>query len=167
MAGDIKQKYGASSALSLALGSLATSSTLVAGIESGTVDNTSTLATDYLLAGFIKTGTSPTASTFIEVWVIAALDDTPTWPDVFDGTTSAETVTSRDILRSCGRLATSMLVDNTTGRVYPFAPVSIKSLFGELPKKFVVFVTHSTAVNLDSTDGNHVLSITPVLKQYT
>ena len=42
----------------------------------------------------------------------------------------------------------------------------VAALFGgTLPAKFVVFVTHNTAVNLNSTGGNHVISITPVYQQ--
>src|SRR3990172_6975931 len=35
--------------------------------------------------------TTPTASTFIEVHAVGAINDTPTYPDVFDGTDSAQT----------------------------------------------------------------------------
>ena len=60
MAGDIKTKYPASSAdttaLTITLASLATSSTLVAGRESTAVDNSSNVDEDHLVSGQITVG---------------------------------------------------------------------------------------------------------------
>lgn len=86
-----------------------------------------------------------------------------TYPDVFDGTDSAETWTSADIRNAAGKLAAVMTTDSTSDRVYYFGPVSVAALFGgSCPKKFVVFVTHDTAVNLNSTAGNQAIHVTPV-----
>ena len=62
------------------------------------------------------------------------------------------------------KLAAVMQVDATTSNVaYYFGPLSVASLFGGVvPKKFTVLVTHNTAVNLNSTGGNHEIDITPV-----
>src|SRR5258708_23131593 len=84
--------YVASSALTITLASLASSSTWLAGRESTAVDNSSAKHLDYLLAGNVRVGTTPTVGE-IRVYVVAMIDDT-VWPDVFDGTDSAETVTS-------------------------------------------------------------------------
>lgn len=159
----IKTEYAASSAVTITLGGLATSATWLAGRESTAIDNTTNKYLDYLLAGKIRVGTSPTASTEIRVYVVALQDDS-TWPDVFDGTDSAETVTSAGVGSGFLKLAAVMQVDATTSdRDYFFGPVSVASLFGgACPKKFIVFVSHNTAVNLNATDGNHVLSVTPV-----
>lgn len=152
----IKTAYAAAAAITNAIASLATSSTLVAGYESDVLDNTTNLYLDYLISGKVTTGTSPSAGT-IEIWAIGMQDDS-TWPDVFDGTTSAETVTSRDILYACGRLVASITTDTTSNRGYPFGPVSLASLFGgSVPAKTVFFTTHNTGVNLNSTGGNHTL----------
>lgn len=160
---NIKTEYAASSALTITLASLASSATFVAGAESDAVDNTSNKYLDYLLAGKVTVGTSPTANTEIRVYVAALIEDS-TYPDVFDGTGSAETITSVGVGSGFLRLAATMLVDATTSdRTYWFGPVSVASLFGGvMPKKFVVFVAHSTAVNLNSTAGNHAVHITPV-----
>lgn len=160
---DRKIAYGSDTDLTITLASLATSSTLVAGQESTAVSNTTTLAIDYLLGGKITTGTSPTAARFIEVWVYAAFDDTPTYPDVLDGTNSAETFTSVDIKASSMALAAVIPTDNTSDRTYYFAGISIASLFGgRMPAAFGVFVTHSTGVNLNSTAGNHQITVRPI-----
>lgn len=159
---DIKIAYGSSAALTITLASLATDASLLAGRESTEVDNTSNKYLDYLLAGKIKTGTSPTASKSIEVWVVGPMEDSA-WPDVFDGTDSGETPTSRDILAAYGRCVAVMATDNTTGRTYYFGPISVANAFGgSLPKKFVVFVVHNTGVNLDSTGSSHAVHVTPV-----
>lgn len=161
---DIKTKYPASNAdttaITITLASLATSSTLLAGRESGSVVNTTNLDLDHLVGGIIMVGTTPTINTTIEVWVVApreASGGTYVWPDVFDGTDSAETITSAGIKYSICRLLASIAVDATTSdRPYDFAPVSIASLFGGvMPPSYVIFVTHNTGVNLNATGGNH------------
>jgi len=158
----IKIAYGSSSALTVTLASLATSSTFLAGRESTVIDNTSNLYLDYLLSGKITTGTSPTDAKEIRVYVYALMEDS-TYPDVFDGTDSDETVTSTQIRDSALKLAAVIATNNTSDRTYPFSPISVAALFGgTLPKKFGVFVTHNTAVNLNSTAGNHAIYITPV-----
>jgi hypothetical protein len=158
----IRVGYGASAAISNSIASLASSSGLTAGYESGVLDNQSDLFLDYLIAGRITTGTSPTAGV-IEVWAIGALDDTPIWPDVFDGTPGAETITNRDILGAFGRLVVAIPTVTTSDQGYWFGPVSLASLFGgSVPKRIVFFTTHNTGVNLNSTGSNHLLTATGV-----
>lgn len=160
-AGDTKITYGSSSNLTITLASLATDASLLVGRESSEVDNTTNRYVDYLLSGKITTGTSPTASKFIEVHVVGLMDDS-TYPSVFDGTDSAETVTAAVKSGVC-RQAASIDTTNTSDVTYYFGPVSVASLFGGvMPKKFVVFVTHNTGVNLNSTGSNHQITVTPV-----
>ena len=157
-----KTAYGSSSALTITLASLASSATFVFGRESTLVDNTSDLYLDYGLAGKVTTGTSPTNAKEIRIYLVGLMEDS-TWPDVFDGTDSDETVTSVGILNSCTRLAASIITDGTSNRTYPLSVVSVKRAFlGFLPKKFSAFVTHSTAVNLNSTGSNHAIYVTPI-----
>lgn len=155
--------YVASSALTITLASLATSSTWLAGRESTAIDNSSNKYLDYLLAGLVTVGTTPTVNTEIRVYVVAMRDDS-TWPSVFDGTDSDETVTSAGVGSGFLKLAAVMLVDATTSdRGYWFGPVSVAALFGGVcPQKFVVFCAHNTGVALHATGSNHVISITPV-----
>ena len=160
---NIKAEYAASATVTISPASLATSATWVAGAESDLIDNTTNKYLDYLLAGQITVGTTPTINTEIRVYVVALMDDS-TWPDVFDGTSSAETATSEGVRDGYAKLAAVMRVDATTSdRVYPFGPVSVASLFGGVcPKKFVVFVAHNSGVNLNATGGNHKCFVTPV-----
>jgi len=161
---DAKIAYAASAAYTITLASLATSSTLLAGRESNALSNASNKYLDELVAGVITVGTSPTASTGIEVSAVGALNDTPTYPDVFDGTDSAETVTSAGIKQAICLPLAIILVDATTSdRGYPFAPCGLRRCFGDgLPPAHVIFVAHSSGVNLNSTGGNHAIYHTPV-----
>jgi hypothetical protein len=153
---DIKLAYVASGTYTMTLAALASSSTLVAGRESNSVSNTTNLYLDYLLGGWVKAGTTVTAGT-IELWGVAAIDDTPNWPDVFDGVDSVETVTTADIKRNCGKLLWTMPNDTTNGRVYPWTGISLAAAFGGLvPASHVLFLTHSMVAALDATEANHL-----------
>lgn len=147
---DIKIAYAASSNLTVTnLHSIATSATWVAGWESGAVDNTSNLYVDYLISGKIALGNSATAGE-IRVYVVGLLDDSE-WPDVIDGTESTETWSTTTIRDAAARLGfvCATRADPGTDDVYPIKPFSVASMFGGIcPKKFVIFVTHSTGVNL-------------------
>ena len=60
-------------------------------------------------------------------------------------------------------LAWTAVVTATSDVAYPILPISVASLFrGICPRKFSVWVTHSTAVNLNATGGNHFITVTPV-----
>jgi len=153
---DRKLAYVASGSLTITLASLATSSTLVAGAESDAIDNSTNKYLDYLISGKITTGTSPAAGR-IEVWIVAELEDA-SWPDVFDGTGSAETWTTADIKAAGGQLAATIITDTTSNQTYYVGKFSVAALFGgSCPRKFVVFVTQNTTVNLHATAGNHAL----------
>lgn len=158
---NVNISYIASATITITLASLASSSTFVAGQESAAQDNGSNKYVDGILRGKITVGTSPTANTKILVYVFAALDDTPTWPDVFDGTDSAETLTSVGVGDGFLKLAAMINVDSTTSdRTYPFTAMkSLAELFGFMPQDWGVFVTHNTGVNLNSTAGNHFIKV--------
>jgi hypothetical protein len=58
-----------------------------------------------------------------------------------------------------------MATANTSDRTYHFGPVSLAAAFGgTLPPKVVLFITHSTGVNLNSTAGNHQIRLQPVFQ---
>jgi hypothetical protein len=160
-AGDIKLVYGTPADVTITLASLATSSVLLTGRESTAVDNTSTLALDYIVSGKVTTGTSPTTARRIQIFAVASWDGT-TYPDQFDGTDSAETIT-QEIKNGVCRSVASLDTTGTSDTGYHFAGVSLASVFGgTIPPKFVFFVTHDTAVNLNSTANTHQIRIQPV-----
>jgi hypothetical protein len=159
-------------AITISLASLATGSAGVytAGRESTAVDNTTNLDVDHIVSGKIRTGTTPTVSRSINVYVYAPITiaaGTPTYPDVLDGTDSDETLTSANVMAGCVRLLASITVDATSDRDYFIPPTSVKELFGYMPPFWGLFVAHDTAVNLNSTGGNHVLHYYRVQGQMT
>jgi len=154
MPNSILWKYGSTATITAAVESLASDTNLLAGIESAIIDNTSDGFEDIILSGKVTAGTSPTASRSIEVWAVAW--DSYGWPDVFDGTTSGETITSSDIKNAICKSVATMSTSNTSDRAYFFTGVSAKQVFGGvLPSKFVLFVVHNTGVALNATAGNH------------
>jgi hypothetical protein len=164
---DVKANYPAASDATITLASLASDTNLLAGRESTALDNSSNLYLDYLVSGKITTGTSPTTARSIQVFAVGSWDGT-TWPDVFDGTDSTETITSANHKNSICRFIAEMATDATSDRVYHFGPVSLASAFGGvMPVKVVFFVVHNTAVNLNSTSGNHQIRIQPYYETVT
>lgn len=154
---DIKLAYAADAAFTITLASLATSATWVAGREATSVSNGSNKYLDYEITGKITTGTSPTAAE-MRLYGIKPINDTPTWPDVFDGTDSAETVTNTAILDKLPLLWAGS--NSSTSDVgYPIiSALTLAQLWGVVPDNFTVFFAHSTAVNLNSTGGNHEIN---------
>ena len=164
---DVKSKYATAVDATITLASLASDTNLLAGQESTAIDNSSNLYLDYLVSGKITTGTTPTTARSIQVWAVGSWDGT-TYPDVFDGTDSAETITSANHKNSICRFVAEMATDATSDRTYHFGPVSIASVFGGVvPVKFVLFVTHNTAVALNATAGNHQIRIQPYYETVT
>lgn len=159
---DIKLAYASSAAFTITLASLASSATFTAGRESTAVSNTTNLYLDYLVGGKITTGTSPTDDKEIRIYAYGSIDDTPTYPDVLDGTDSDETITTADILNAGLALFGSTSTDSTSDRTYWFQAASLAAVAfgGVLPKNFGVFVSHSTGVALNATGSNHALSYT-------
>ena len=88
----------------------------------------------------------------------APKDGTPTYQDVMDGTSSAETITSVGVGQGWLKLLGTMNVDsNTSNRAYDFGPTAVAQCFGGvMPERISLFITHNTGVNSNSTAGNHV-----------
>lgn len=157
---DIKAKYPSTSsvAITLSAASLASDSNLLAGRASTAVDNTTNLDLDHLVSGIVTTGTTPTTNTNIEVWAWASYKTAtgaPTYPDAITGTDAAKTISANGVKFSALRMVATINVDATSNRTYPFAPVSIASLFGSMPKFWGLFLVHNTGVALNGTSTNH------------
>ena len=168
---DVKIAYAASSAVTITLASLAASSTLLAGRESAAVVNSSNKYLDYLLAGNYKSAGSNNQAGSIYTCVVGPRDDTPTWPDGFDGTDSVETVSKQGIFDQVCRIVSSIAADNTASQTWYYGPTAISGMFGgAIPVQFVVFVTHNiqTSTNVwSATEGDHSVKITPVYATVT
>lgn len=175
MAGDIKLQYAASVALTVTnLHSIASSATWETGWTSAAIDNGTNEYLDYMLAGTFTTHASNRQAGSINVWVYAALNDTPTWPDIFsagtEGTEGTATVTDTEQRDSAMRLVASIIVDNTASDIYTFPPTSIAQLFGGIvPDQFAIFVSQnaSTTTTAGLAAAGSALYYTPVSAQYT
>jgi len=148
-------------AITITLANLATSSTLLAGEESTVVTNVSNLYVDAIVSGQITTGTTPTVNTTIAVYVHALLKQVSSTATYATATATALTGVDAAATFEAGqlnslKLAASINVNATSNRAYNIQPFSVAQLFGGvLPIKWGLFVTHSTAVNLNATAGNH------------
>lgn len=155
-AGDTKLAYAASAneGTVTALNSLASSSTWVAGWESTAIDNTSNKYLDFRVTAKITAGVTLTAGE-LRMYLVGMLDDS-TWPDVFDGTSSAETVTNTSIRDSICQLGAVSATTTTNSVVYYLdCPSAAAAFKGNLPPKFVAFITHSMVGALASS-GNQL-----------
>ncbi len=164
---DVKTAYGASSAPTLTLASLAASSTLLAGRESTAVDNgASNKYLDVLVAGHFKTAASNAQAGSISIAVVAAEDDTPNWSDVFDGTDSTETVSLQSVYDQICKVGASISTTSSNALVWPFGMFSVAGLFGgNVPDQFVFFVSHNAETSTNAwsaTEGDHAVKMTPV-----
>lgn len=150
--------YSSYATITIAPENIASSSTWTAGVESTAVDNSTNAYVDALVSGFWTCGTTPTTNTTCNIYVYGQQDDTPTYPDVIDGTSSAETITSAGVLSGALRLLGTLVIDSTTSnRSYYLAPTSVAQCFGGvLPKRWGLFIAHNSGVNSNSTAGNHV-----------
>lgn len=159
----VKTAYAASATITIAPENVATSSTFVGGVESNVIDNTSNLYVDAIVGGTWTCGTTPTAGTQVLIYVGSVRDDAPTYPDVFDGTSSAETLTSAGVGQGFLKLGGVLNIDSaTSNRAYDCA-FSVAQLFGGvMPLKWFLFITHNTGVNSNTTSGNHVWKYTGV-----
>ena len=154
---NILTKYGPKTTITAAVASLASDTNLLAGIESSVIDNTVDGFSDILVSGKVTNGTSPTSGRQIEVWAVAW--DGVGWPDVFDGTSSGETITSADIKTVICHVIKIMPTNNTSDRTYHFSGVSLRGAFGGcLPSKSVLFIAHNTGVALNAIASNHEFS---------
>lgn len=169
---DVKTAYGASTQATLTLASLAASSTLLGGRESTAIDNGASVKyLDVLLSGRYRTGAANLQAGTIRTMIIPALDDTPTWPDVFDGTDSAETISDGDIANAHVRGIISDITTDATQRTWEYPLTAIAQLFnGWMPDQFVIFVSHNahTTTNVwSATESDHRVYYTGVYATVT
>jgi len=155
--------YAGSATITVSPENVASSSTFVAGVESAVQDNTSNKYVDALVGGTWTCGTTPTVNTQCLIYVFSVRDDAPAYPDVMDGTSSAETLTSAGVGRGFLKLAAVIDVDSTTSdRAYPVLFTVAQLFGGVMPLKWGLFITHNSGVNTNTTAGNHVWKMTGI-----
>lgn len=150
--GDIKKAYANSvTQTTTSLDGVASSATLVAGWESNAIDNSTNLYLDYIVNATIKVASSGLSAGEIRLFLVAEVEDA-SWPDVFDGNESTETVTSVEIRDAICKQGAATATDTTASRVYSLNCASVAAVFGgTVPRKFVIFISQSTGQNLESS----------------
>lgn len=149
-----------STAITITLASLASSTSLVAGRQSTVITNVTDKFLDALVTGQITTGTSPTTGKTIAVYIYVPLSVTAStfvYPKA--GTTvlgETDAAATFDAEQRDGALyfADSVLTNSTSDRPYSFS-FSVEEVVGYMPLKWGLWVTHDTGVALNATGGNH------------
>ena len=145
-----KKTYAASSNLDVtSLNGLAASATHVAGWESPVIDNSTDRYFRDRITAKITVESASLSAGEIRIYAVYMLDDS-TWPDVFDGTQSAETVTDVNVRDAICRLIAVTANDTTASQVY-----YLNGVVDDAPEKFLLFITQSTGTTLETT-GNQV-----------
>lgn len=150
---DVKISYVADAAITMDLSALASSTTFVAGRESTWITNSSNYL-DYRISGKFISGTTPTAPAEARLYYVSATEDTPTYPDVFDGTDSAETVTNTNILDKLP-IGWSGSASTSSNVTYPVvSALTLAQAFGVCPKHWGLFFSHAHTAALKTDAGN-------------
>lgn len=146
--------YGTATALTWTPASLAT-----ATYDGSAAVNNSGGDLDHIVGGYITTGTTPTTAKTITIYAYASWDAGTTYTAGMPGTDGGTPDTGEeDQLIPIATIAT----DATSDHQYEWGPVSIVSVFGQMPEYWGLVVYHDTAVNLNATAGNHEAKYTGV-----
>lgn len=147
MANEIKSKFGTPTAMTITLASLATSTAGV-GRQSTMIDNSSVRASRLLIHAKVTTGTSPTASKAIYVYILRS--DATRRTDGAGASDAGLTVVTAQLI---GVMPTSSASDTAYQGTF---------IVDEPGPEWGIAIVHDTAVNLNSTGGNHAVYYTAI-----
>lgn len=142
MANAILDKFSSNTAITITLGSLASSDTV--GRQGTIVDNTSDRYSIIKLWASIKLGTSPASNKGVTLWLIQS--DGTRYTDGAGGSDAAFTVINAKCIGTLSKASPS------TGDV-----LSDWFTIVNPGKQWTVAVTQNSGANLNATDGNHVI----------
>lgn len=145
MPNEIKDLFGASTALTITLASLASSTTGV-GRQSTIVDNTSTRYQDVFVYVKITQGTTPTGNKAVYVYLIRDDDNASNYRTDGAGTTDAALTVQNAILVGAMR---NLAVPSTGDVLYG------DFLITKPGPRWGIAIVHDTGVDLNSTGSNH------------
>ena len=143
---EIKQKLGSSAALTITLASLGDG----AGRCSTAIDNSSVQAVSADVYVKIKTAGTMASPNYLLVYLVRSEDGT-NYDDAFAGSDAAFTPVNATLI--------GIISAPTTGTTYQ--AVLNTEVAGNLPRKYAIAIFNDTGAALDSTAGNHAVSITP------
>lgn len=144
MANEIKELFGTPTAFTITVASLATSTAGV-GRQSTMVDNSTTRAGRVFVFVKIKLGTSPSNNKAVYIYGIRG--DGTNRDDAAGASDAALTVLNCPLIGVLSGKASAATGDVLQGWF----------VFENPGKEFGIAIVHDTAVNLDSTGGNHSL----------
>lgn len=144
MPNEIKANFGTSTALTMTLASLA-SSTAGVGRQSNLVDNTTALGQMIRVYYQVTTGTTPTANKTIQFYLITA--DAPTTPNII---TDAAGTTDAGITIVNAPLVHVVQTNGTSDITYQGS-----FLIRNPGRAWAIAVVHDTVAALNATSGNH------------
>ena len=165
--------YSTPQTITLGLHSTPLASSTTTGVrESTEIDNTTNKYVDCIVQGKVTVGTTPTTGKSIKIYVWGADTSLASLTydqanaaglDALTGVDGDRTLTNTETLQSMLRLGAVISVVATTSNVtYPFAPFSVASLFGAMPKFWGLVVQHDTVAALNSTSTNHAFAYTGI-----
>lgn len=157
---DLTNVKAAATALTMDISGLATSSTLLAGLESAEVNAGDVF--DYIVnVDPIKghNSTAPTIGQRIELYLWGADTSLATTAiDVLDGTSSAETLSHDAVRKSMHLVAAPAVTVATAALTYPVMPFTIARYFGGVvPDYWGLFLAHNHTGALSDDAANEAL----------
>lgn len=160
-AGDILNVYSASTNLTVTnLHGIASDTNYLSGWTSGVIDHSSDLVEDDRLTAKITVESSGlTTDRQIQMYILTMLDDS-NWPDVYssgtEGTEGTATIHDANIRNAVFTLVAVTMTDATASQIYTLICPSVAAACGgNMPHKYLVFITQSTGAALETT-GNQV-----------
>jgi len=155
---DLKQAFGASTAITITLASLASASAR----QSAVVDNASNLFLDVMVNLSVKLASgSPGGERTVYVYVYGSEDGT-SYTDNATGSDAAITMRSPTNLRPLGIINTP----DSGALTYKSGPMSVAAAFGGvIPRKWGIVVVNNTGLALSATEGDHAKTYTGVYYQ--
>lgn len=146
-------------AITISLASLAsTTADPPVGREGTEIDNSTDLFLGIHLDGKITTGTSPTTAKQISLWGYAVAYSGSTYRRPAGVTGSDAGLTPSNEYRTTFRPLLVIDTIATSDKTYTFTGIEFP--FNFIPIRWGIFVHHNTAVNLNSTAGNHEIRYT-------
>lgn len=151
------QNLASSVAATITIASLANAG----GRASTAIDNSTVKCTSADIFVKIKTNAAGTSATgYIDVYLVRS-EDGSTWDDQYVGTTQQYSGTDAAFVPTN---STKIGIISATANSSIYQGVFNTAMFGELPRKFCIGLVNNSGAALDSTAGNHAVTVT--LKKY-
>ena len=146
------------------LASINTTATAAASSAAYTTDTTkATVDAQVQIKIALPAGFTPSGATLINVYAYGSADGT-TWPG---GSATAEVLTGADSAITLSTLGTNLvwvgsILAHTAGITITSEPLSIRSAFGYLPKKWALVITNALPATYSLAASGHSVVVTEI-----